>query len=127
MSCAMEKQPTFARCPSPAQGHRRAVVVFGEARLGKLEFQFGEDIRGSQNRVGVFPDVARHLEQDAMNLGLLFIQQADPFVVLLDGLERLYKHGLSAGTRSVYDTLHAPLLLNFHRNYETLAADGDKF
>jgi len=30
-----------------------------------------------------------------MNLGLLFIEQADEFVVLLDGFERFDEYGLS--------------------------------
>src|SRR5229473_8572230 len=62
-----------------------------------------------------------------MNLGLLFIEQAHEFVDLLDGLERLDKDSLSAGTCAVDDALHASFLLDFHRDHETLAADGDQF
>src|ERR1019366_4279711 len=114
---------TDGRC----QRYRYAVIVLGEAGFGELEFEFGEDVGGGQDRVGVFSDVARHLQQDAMNLGEFFIQQAHQFVVLLDGFERLDKNGLSAGTGAVHDALHAALLLDFHRNHKTLAADGDQF
>src|SRR5260370_27864024 len=62
-----------------------------------------------------------------MNLRLFFIQQADEFVVLLDGFEWLDKDGLSAGTDAVHDALHTALLLDFHRDHKTLAADGDQF
>ena len=109
------------------QRHRYAVVVFGEAGFGELEFKFGQDLRGGQDRVRVFSDVARHLQQDAMNLGLFFIQQADQFVVLLDGFEGLDKYCLSAGTGAVDHALHAAFLLDFDRDHEALAADGDQF
>ncbi len=62
-----------------------------------------------------------------MNLGEFFIQQADQFVVLLDGFERLDEDGLSAGTGAVHYALHAAFLLDFDRDHETLAADGDQF
>ncbi len=111
----------------PTQAHRDAVVVFGEAGFGELEFEFGEDVGGGQNRIRVFADLARHFEQDAMDLGLFFIQQAHQFVVLLDGFERLDKDGLSAGTGAVHHALHAALLLDFYRDDKALAADGDQF
>ena len=133
------RRPSFARLgrtnasvptwvlPVPTQRHRYAVVVFGEAGFGELEFEFGEDVGGGQNRIRVFADLARHFEQNAMDLGLFFIQQAHQFVVLLDGLERLDKDGLSAGTGAVHYTLHAALLLHFYWDDKALAADGDQF
>ena len=139
MAGAVEKQASWSLAsdgrerPSPTCSrphiklHRYAVVVFGEAGFGELEFEFGQDVGGGQDRVGVFSDLARHLQQDAMDLGLLFIQQADQFVVLLDGFERLDKDGLSAGTGAVNYALHAAFLLDFYRDDETLAADGDEF
>src|ERR1035441_203455 len=62
-----------------------------------------------------------------MDLGLFFIEQPDEFVVLLDGFERLDEYGLSAGTGAVDYALDAAFLLDFHRDDETLAADGDEF
>src|SRR5580698_10762258 len=62
-----------------------------------------------------------------MNLSLFFIEQADQFIVLLDGLERLDKNGLSTGAGAMNYALDAPLLLDLHRDYETLAANGDQF
>src|SRR5208282_2439368 len=123
MPCAVEKQSSFAR----TQSYRDAVVVFGEAGFGELEFQFGEDVGSGQDRIRVFSDLARHFQQDAVNLGLFFIQQAHQFVVLLDGFERLDKHGLSAGTGTVNHALHSAFLFDFYRDYEALAADGDQF
>ena len=144
MSGAVEEQASFARLgrarapvPTqalvrtralvPTQAHRHAVVVFGEAGFGELEFEFGEDVGGGQNRIRVFADLARHFKQDAMDLALFFIQQAHQFVILLDGFERLDKHGLSAGTGAVHHALHAAFLLDFYRDDEALAADGDQF
>jgi len=62
-----------------------------------LQLQFGKSLGGRENRFGGFRDLARHLQQNAMDLGLFFIQQADQVVVLLDGFERLHEDGLPAG------------------------------
>jgi hypothetical protein len=59
----------------------------------------------------VFADAAGHLQQDAMNLGELLVEQADEFVVLLDGFERLDVNGLAAGAGAVDYALHAAFLL----------------
>ena len=53
-----------------------------------------------------------HLQQDAVNLALLVFQQADEFVVLLDGFEGLDEDGLAAGAGAVNDALHAAFLLD---------------
>ncbi len=58
-------------------------------------------------------DAVRHLKQNAMNLGLLVLQQPHQFVVLLDGLQRLDEHRLPAGAGAVDHALHAAFLLGF--------------
>ena len=62
-----------------------------------------------------------------MNLDEFFFEQPDEFVVLLDGLHRLDKHGLSAGACAVDDALYAAFLLDLDWDDEALAADGDEF
>src|SRR6202521_5940655 len=62
-----------------------------------------------------------------MDLGWFFIQQTDQFIFLLYGLERFDEDSLSAGTGAVHDALDAAFLLDFYRDHETLAADGDQF
>ena len=62
-----------------------------------------------------------------MNLGEFFFQQADEFVVLLDGFEGLDEDGLAAGAGAVDYALHAALLLDFDGDDEAFAADGDEF
>ena len=95
--------------------------------FGELEFQFGEDFDGGENFFGVRADLAGHFDEDAMNLDELFFEQADEFVVLLDGFKRLDVDGLAAGAGAVDDALHAAFLLDFDGDHETLAADGDEF
>ena len=109
------------------QRHRHAVVVFGETGLGELQLQLRQHVDGLQNRVGVFPDPACHLQQDAVDLGQFVIQQPHQFVVLFDRLQRLDKYGLPAGTGAVDDALHPALLLDFDRDNEAFAADRDQF
>ena len=72
-------------------------------------------------------DSLRHLQQNAVDFRLLFIQQPDKFIVLLDGFKRFDEDGLSTGTRAMHHALYAPLLLDFYRNHETLAANCDQF
>src|SRR5277367_6619912 len=99
MASVLQKQASILR--SSRKSHRDAVVVFGEAGFGELEFQFSKNVGSIQNGFGVLSDLARHFREDAMHLELFFIQQADEFVVLLDGFEGLDEYGLSAGTGSV--------------------------
>src|SRR6266480_2087780 len=72
---------TLARCVG--QGNRHAVVVFGETSFGELQFQFTQNFGRSADCVGVFADETGHLQQDAMNLSLLFLQQSHELVILL--------------------------------------------
>src|SRR5208282_2012174 len=123
----LKRSPILTRALVPRKAYGYTVVVFGEAGFGELEFQFGQDVGCGQNRIRVFADLACHLQEDAMNLGLFLIEQADQFVVLLDGFERLDEDRLSAGTGAVHDALYASFLLNFDWDNETLAADGDQF
>src|SRR2546425_848944 len=116
---------TLARCVG--QGNRHAVVVFGETSFGELQFQFTQNFGHSADCVGVFADEMGHLQQDAMNLSLLFLQQSHELVILLNGFQRLDKDGLPARTRAVSYTLHPPLLLGLYGYNETLTPNGDQF
>jgi len=80
-----------------------------------------------ENRIGALAYVVGHFQEDAVNLGLLLVEQADQFVVLLDGFEGLDEDGLAAGARAVDYALNAALLFDFDGDYETLATDGDQF
>ena len=62
----------------------------------------------------------------AMNLGLLFFDEADQFVVLLDGFERLDENGLARGAGAVDNAGDAPLEFGANGNHEAVAADGDE-
>ena len=106
-----------------AQLHGDAVVFFGEACLGKLQLQLAEHFDRRENCLRLLADAPRHLEQNAMNLRLLFVEQAHQFVVLLDRLQRLDKNGLAARTGSMHHALHAPFLLNLYGDDKALAAD----
>ena len=65
--------------------------------------------------------------EDAVDLALLVFEQADEFVVLLDGFQGFDEDGLAAGAGSVDDALDAAFLLGFHGDDEAVAADGDEF
>src|SRR5207253_7457671 len=115
---------TLARCVG--QGNRHAVVVFGKTSFGELQFQFTQNFGRNQNRIRMLADETGHLQQDAMNLSLLFLQQSHELVILLNGFQRLDKNRLPARTRAMNYTLHSPLLLDFHRDDEALTANGDE-
>ncbi len=112
---------------NPTQLDSDAVVVFGEARFGKLQFQLSEHLDRGQDCARLLTDVAGHGEQYAMNLSQLFVEQAYQFVILLDRFQRLDEHGLAAGTCAMHHALHAAFLFNFHGDNKALAADGYQF
>ena len=138
MTSFVQKQPSLARrgpfdfaqarllraaVLTYSEDNRDAAIVFREAGFCKLQFQFRQDTGAGEDRIRIFSDTASHFQEDAVNLGLLFVQQANQFIVLLDGLQGLDENRLPAGTGPVHHSLNAPPLLNLDRNHETLAAD----
>src|ERR1700723_974428 len=61
-----------------------------------------------------------------MNLGELFVEQADEFVILIDGFEGFDVDGLAARAGAVDDSLYAAFLLDLDGDDEAFAADGDE-
>ena len=61
-----------------------------------------------------------------MDLGLLFFEEADELVVLLDGFEGLDVDGLAGGAGAVDDAGDAALELAADGDDEAVAADGDE-
>ena len=61
-----------------------------------------------------------------MDFGLLFFEEADEFVVLLDGFEGLDVDGLAGRTGAVDDAGDAALEFAADGNDEAVAADGDE-
>ena len=57
---------------------------------------------------------------------MLFFEEADEFVVLLDGFEWLDVDGLAGGAGSVDDAGDAAFLFGFDGDDEAVAADGDE-
>ena len=108
------------------EGRRGALVLFCEARPRLQRIHFRQDRGARRECLRLARDLARHLHEDAMDLGLLLIEQADQLVVLLDGLERLNVDRLAAAAGAVHHAGNAPLPLRFHRDDEALAADGDQ-
>ena len=74
---------------SGRDGRRNAIVVAGEAGAGLQAVNQREDARAFNQAMRIAADLAGERDKDAMNLGLLFFNQADQLVVLLDGFERL--------------------------------------
>src|SRR6185437_4142180 len=60
-----------------------------------------------------------------MDFRLLFLEESDELVVLLDGFKRFYINRLSRRAGAVNDAGDAALKLAAHGNDEALAADGD--
>ena len=127
----MTRQGRLPRWPSPpdvfGQDYWDAVVFFCKTRFGKLQFQFSQRLNRGENRARVLADASRHLDQNAVDLRLFFIEQSHQFVVLFDGLQGLDKNGLSAGTGAVHHALHSPFLLDLHRDDKALTANRDQF
>src|SRR6266853_4085325 len=103
-----------------------AIVVDGEARLADLQLDFGHHVSGGGDGFTVLAQALGHLLQDAPDFGLLFFQQTDEIVVLLNGFQRLDKHGLAAGAGAVHHAINTLTLLGFYGDDEALTADGDQ-
>ncbi len=111
---------------SAGKARRDAVEFLGEAGAGEERIDFCEDGGSGEDGRGDLGDLPGHLEEDAMNFGLLFFEQADEVVVELDGFEGFHVDGLAGGAGAVDDSLDAALELGFNRDDEALAADGDE-
>src|SRR5579863_1662343 len=94
--------------------------------LGELQFEFGENVDGSNDWLGMRSDALGHLDEDAVNLRQFFFEKTHEFVVLFNGFQRFDENRLAAGTGTVNHSLHSALLFDLHRNDETLAANGDQ-
>ena len=125
MAGAAQYEPRLGALPR--ESYLGTVVVFGKARFGELQFDFGQHVGCKRDGVGLRGDALGHLQQDAVDFGLLFFQQPHQLVVLLDGLQRLDEYRLAAGADPVHHAVDALLLLDLDGNHEPLAADGDQF
>ncbi len=103
-----------------------ALILLSEAGLGELQLEFAEDFDGGEDGLGLLAEAGRHFEEDAMDFALLVFEEANEFVVLLDGFEGLDENGLTGGAGSVDDALNTALLLGFDGDDETVATDGDQ-
>ena len=105
---------------------RNAVIVAGKAGAGLKCIDQCQNARAFDYLVSVAADLAGERNEYAMNLSLLFFNEAHEFVVLLDGFERLNIDCLPGGTGAVDDAADAPLQLGTDGNNEAVAANGDE-
>ena len=92
-----------------------------------MQLELRQYLDGNLQRARLFAQARRHLQQNAMDLGLLVVEQPHQFVVLLDRLQRLDEHGLPARRSAMRHALHPPAVFHFHRNHKAFAANGDQF
>jgi hypothetical protein len=104
-----------------------AIVVDGKTRLADLQLDLGHHVRCGGDGFTVLAQALGHFLQDAADLSLLFFQQTNEVIILLNGFQRLNEHGLSAGACAVNHAIDALALLSLNGNHEALTADGDKF
>ena len=91
------------------EGGDAAIEVAAEAGAGLEAVNLREDVRAVDERLCVGGDEAGESDEDAVDFGLLFFEEADELVVLLDGFERLDVDGLAGGTCTVDDAGDAAL------------------
>ena len=106
-------------------GWGNAVVVAGKAGARQQAVDQCENAGAIDERRGVGADLAGEGDEDAMDLGLFFFEEADQFVVLLDGFEGLDIHGLARRAGAVHHAADAALELAAHGDDEAVAANGD--
>jgi len=103
-----------------------AVVVHAEAGPGLERVHQRQDASAGDERFGVGSDEAGESDKDAVDLGLLFFEQPNQFVVLLDGFKRFNVDGLSGRAGAVNHAGDLALLLGFDGDDKAVPADGDE-
>ena len=117
----------FAGTAGGREGGPETVKLLGEAGAGGERVEFGKTVSGSDEGVGMLADGAGHGDEDAVDLGLFFVEQAEELVVGLDGLHGLDEHGLAGGGGAVDDAGDATAELGLDRDGEAIAAERDEF
>ena len=112
----------------PIRRNRRghAIEAAGKAGAGLEAVNQRQDARAFDETVGAAAHLAGEGDKDAVNLGLLFFDEAHQLVVLLDGFQGLDVDGLPRGAGAVDDARDAALQLRADGDDEALAADGDE-
>src|SRR5204863_9119531 len=103
-----------------------AVQSACEVRAREVGSGLRQDAGAETDCGRVFANRASHSNQNAVNLGLLFIEEPNQLVVLLDGVKRFNKYSLSGRRRTVNDAGYSPFELSFDLNDESFAADSDE-
>ena len=103
-----------------------AVVVAGEAGAGEERVDEGENAGAFYERCGVTGYLAGEGDEDAVDFSLFFFEEANEFVILLDGFEGLDVDGLSGRTGAVHDAGDAALEFAADGDDEAVTADGDE-
>ena len=102
-------------------------VKLGRETSPRLQpIQLRQDRRSLCDGVGLHSDLARHGQEDAPGLGLLFFDQPHQLVILLDGLERLQVDRLPTRRRAMHHPGNAPLILRLDRDHETFSPNRDQ-
>ena len=123
----IEQNNELVRLLDEEQSEIHRILVAMTRALGQNApaLHLGQDGSAQGEGVGVFRDGAGERDQNAVDFGLLFVEQADEFVVLLDGFHRLDEDGLAGRRRPVDNAGDLALELGLDRDDEALAADGD--
>ena len=112
--------------PLRRDGGRNAVVIASETGAGQQRVDKREYAGAFDKGMSVAADLAGEGDKDAVNFFLLFFEEADEFVVLLNGLKGLNVDSLAGGAGAVHDSRDAALELAANGNDEAVAADGDE-
>jgi len=103
-----------------------AVQGFGKASANSVGFDLCENTGAKMDGDGLLTDRAGHGDEDAVDLGLLFVEQANQFVVLFDSFEGLNEDCLPGRRRAMNDAGNLAFELGFDGDDEAVATDGDE-
>src|SRR6185312_5446594 len=97
----------------------------GKAGAGQQAINERKHARAGGQALRVHAHLPRESDENTMDFRLLFLEEADELVVLLDGFKRFHINRLSRRAGAVNDAGDTALKLAAHGNDEALAADGD--
>ena len=107
-------------------GRGNAVVVASEAGAGLQTVNECENAGASDETDGIAADLTSERDKDAMDFSLLLFDEANEFVVLLDGFEGLDVDRLPGRAGTVDDTGDAAFEFAANGDDESVTPDGDE-
>src|SRR5689334_16390404 len=108
----------------PAEARNHAAEIGSELSFREQQLQARQSLNRGCDLIRAFAEARCELAQQPVDLPQFLFAQTDQLVIELNGLQRLYEHGVAAAARSMDYSVDAALASGDDRNHEAIVADG---